>query len=251
MSSTDRVRVVLHSERGILLRCGDSGRGQPGRATERSGRLRGPSRREPGAPATLSSVEELYLTGQHLEQYRHATRSPEPYWQEALSRDPGHSADPHRLGGPALPHGPLRRGRAHLRAAIERLTVAQPQSAGRRGALPARPDPGPAGPRDEAYGLSPKRPGSMPGSRAGNHQMALIDAHGAPRRTGTRPRRGRAAGTPDHAQVRNLRVVLLRRLGPQRPGRTLLAETLSADPLDVWALYLAGSLDPRPATPRP
>ncbi len=48
--------------------------------------------REPGAPATLSSVEELYLTGQHLEQYRHATRSPEPYWQEALSRDPGHSA---------------------------------------------------------------------------------------------------------------------------------------------------------------
>ncbi len=38
----------------------------------------------PAAPMELGSVEELYLTGVHLEQYRHPTRSPLPYYEEAL-----------------------------------------------------------------------------------------------------------------------------------------------------------------------
>jgi hypothetical protein len=44
---------------------------------------------EPPAPAAIASADELYFTGLHLEQYRHATRHPEPYWREALRRDPG------------------------------------------------------------------------------------------------------------------------------------------------------------------
>ena len=28
------------------------------------------------------TVEELYLTGQHIEQYRHATYRPDPYYLE-------------------------------------------------------------------------------------------------------------------------------------------------------------------------
>src|SRR5690606_13236458 len=44
---------------------------------------------EPPPPSGIDSVDELYLTGLHLSQYRHATRKPEPYWEEALRRDPG------------------------------------------------------------------------------------------------------------------------------------------------------------------
>ncbi|WP_129336716.1 DUF5107 domain-containing protein [Cellulomonas endophytica] len=44
---------------------------------------------EPPAPHAVGSVEELWLTGVHLSQYRHPTRSPLPYWREALRRDPG------------------------------------------------------------------------------------------------------------------------------------------------------------------
>lgn len=44
---------------------------------------------EPPLPADIASVEELYLTGIHLAQYRHPTRSPMPYWNAALERDPG------------------------------------------------------------------------------------------------------------------------------------------------------------------
>ncbi|MGQ7312351.1 DUF5107 domain-containing protein [Microbacterium arabinogalactanolyticum] len=45
----------------------------------------------PPTPEETESVDELYLTGLHLEQYRHPTRSPLPYWQEAIRRDPGDS----------------------------------------------------------------------------------------------------------------------------------------------------------------
>lgn len=43
---------------------------------------------EPPEPGQVQSADELYRIGTHLEQYRHATRSPEPYWEEALARDP-------------------------------------------------------------------------------------------------------------------------------------------------------------------
>jgi hypothetical protein len=43
---------------------------------------------EPAPSAHMASSDELYITGLHLEQYRHATRLPEFYWLEALRRDP-------------------------------------------------------------------------------------------------------------------------------------------------------------------
>lgn len=39
-------------------------------------------------PEEIKTVEQLYLTGLHLEQYRHATFSPVDYYEEGLRRDP-------------------------------------------------------------------------------------------------------------------------------------------------------------------
>ncbi|WP_191089369.1 DUF5107 domain-containing protein [Microbacterium radiodurans] len=44
---------------------------------------------EPPLAEQIDSVDELYLTGLHLSQYRHPTRSPLPYWHAALRLDPG------------------------------------------------------------------------------------------------------------------------------------------------------------------
>ncbi|MCR5724775.1 MAG: DUF5107 domain-containing protein [Treponema sp.] len=41
----------------------------------------------PLAPADIKTNEELYLTGLHIEQYRHATFLPDPYYLEGLKRD--------------------------------------------------------------------------------------------------------------------------------------------------------------------
>ena len=39
-------------------------------------------------PKDCKSIEELYLYGKHIEQYRHATRIAEDYYEEGLKRDP-------------------------------------------------------------------------------------------------------------------------------------------------------------------
>lgn len=40
-------------------------------------------------PKEIASIEQLFLTGQHLEQYRHATYAAMDYYQEALNREEG------------------------------------------------------------------------------------------------------------------------------------------------------------------
>lgn len=48
----------------------------------------------PPAPEDTSGADALYRIGLHLEQYRHATISPDVYYAEAVKRDPDH-ADSH------------------------------------------------------------------------------------------------------------------------------------------------------------
>jgi tetratricopeptide (TPR) repeat protein len=82
--------------------------------------------REPLPPEQIESIEELYLTGLHLCQYRHATRQPEIYWQEALRRDPGESRVHNTFGLWRLKRGELESAAVHFEAAIKRLTSLNP-----------------------------------------------------------------------------------------------------------------------------
>ncbi|MDI6617285.1 MAG: DUF5107 domain-containing protein [Clostridiales bacterium] len=40
-------------------------------------------------PEQIKTVDELYLNGLHIEQYKHPTYDPDPYYLEGLKRDPG------------------------------------------------------------------------------------------------------------------------------------------------------------------
>ncbi len=77
-------------------------------------------------PEELESIESLWLAGTHLEQYRHATYSPLPYYQEALRRDPGDSRCNLAMGRWYLRKGCFRQATPHLQRAIERLTRHNP-----------------------------------------------------------------------------------------------------------------------------
>ncbi|RYG46266.1 DUF5107 domain-containing protein, partial [bacterium] len=81
---------------------------------------------EPGLPAHIPSNDELYLTGLHLEQYRHATRNPADYWREALRRDPGDSRCNNALGLWHFRRGEFETARTHFEAAIARATHRNP-----------------------------------------------------------------------------------------------------------------------------
>lgn len=79
-----------------------------------------------GKPEELDSCESLYLAATHLEQYRHATRDPEPYYREALLRDPGDSRCNVALARLLTSRGQPELAEPLCRAAIERLTRHNP-----------------------------------------------------------------------------------------------------------------------------
>ncbi len=77
----------------------------------------------PPPPAEIQSVEELYLTGLRIQQFHNPALEPEPYWEEALSRDPGHSAANTGLGVLAFERARYDDAERFLRAAVERVTA--------------------------------------------------------------------------------------------------------------------------------
>ncbi|HWZ34755.1 MAG TPA: DUF5107 domain-containing protein, partial [Mucilaginibacter sp.] len=70
-------------------------------------------------PAEIENAEQLFLTAQHLEQYRHATYSPVPYYEEALRRDPKDIRNNNALGAWYLRRGKFAQSEPYFRKAVE------------------------------------------------------------------------------------------------------------------------------------
>lgn len=78
------------------------------------------------APGDIDNNEQLYLTGLHLEQYRHATYSPTDYYKEAIRRDPGDIRCNNALGLLLLKKARFSDAEKHFRTAIATLTDRNP-----------------------------------------------------------------------------------------------------------------------------
>lgn len=77
-------------------------------------------------PAEIMTNEELYLTGKHIEQYRHATYLPDPYYLEGLKRDPGDIRINNSYGELLMRRGRFVRAEKYFRKALERLIERNP-----------------------------------------------------------------------------------------------------------------------------
>lgn len=77
-------------------------------------------------PKDISSIEQLFLTGVHLEQYRHATYNPMDYYMEALSREPGDSRCNNAVGLLLMRKAQFAKAESYFRKAIETLTERNP-----------------------------------------------------------------------------------------------------------------------------
>ncbi len=79
-----------------------------------------------GAPETLKNTETLYLAGMHLEQYRHATYEPDPYYLEGLKRDPEDIRLNNAYGNLIFRRGEFKKAEEHFRKAIKTATRHSP-----------------------------------------------------------------------------------------------------------------------------
>lgn len=77
-------------------------------------------------PKDIKTNEQLYLTGLHLEQYRHATWSPLDYYEEALSRDPLDVRCNNAMGLWLIRKGRFDRAEEYLRTAVKVLQKRNP-----------------------------------------------------------------------------------------------------------------------------
>jgi len=82
-----------------------------------------PAAQPPETPENSKSTEALFMTGLHLEQYRHATCLPTDYYEEALRRDPGDIRNNNALGLWYLRRGNPERAESFFRKAIETLVA--------------------------------------------------------------------------------------------------------------------------------
>ncbi|HEY1216242.1 MAG TPA: DUF5107 domain-containing protein, partial [Bryobacteraceae bacterium] len=111
------VVVVANAAGGEVLRY------QPG--SNKKNEIPEPAK-APAAPEQMDNNEQLYLTGLHLEQYRHATYSPVPYYEEALRRDPGDIRNNNALGRWYLRRGQIAKSEPYFRKAITTMTQRNP-----------------------------------------------------------------------------------------------------------------------------
>jgi tetratricopeptide (TPR) repeat protein len=194
-------------------------------------------------PEEVPSIEQLYLTAQHLEQYRHATVEPMPYYREALRREPGDSRCNTALGLLLLKRGRFAQAEACFRAAVATLTGFNPNPAqgeahfhlGHALLLQGRDR--------EAYDALSKAAWCAGVKDAAHTLLAQLDA-----------RRGRledALGHLDLALERNrlnylargLRAAVLRRLGRETAARDEAERLVRDEPLDHAARFELALLD--------
>jgi tetratricopeptide (TPR) repeat protein len=193
---------------------------------------------EPPLPGDISNSDELFLTGLHLEQYRHPTRSPEPYWREALRGDAGDSRSHHALGRWYLQRGEFAQAEAHLRAAIARLTSRNPNPYDGEphynlGLVLMYQDR-----TTEAYDAFYKSTWNAAWRGPAYHRLAEIDCA---RREWNRAldhldRSLRAEA--DNLNARNLQILVLRKLGRAADAAARLSEARQLDRLDIFSRWL-------------
>jgi len=189
---------------------------------------------EPEYPDSLDSVEELYLVGEHLEQYRHPTRDPEVYWNAALNIDPKHSRSRIALGRIALKRGEFRIALSHFKAAIDRLTTHHPNpetgEAHYYAGLCCRYLDEP----DEAYEYLYKSTWNYAWKAAGYFELACIDfGRNELVKALEHVRRSLEANTENNKAV-VLEALVLAELGEVDAARCRLESHKAKDPLDAW-----------------
>ena len=77
-------------------------------------------------PGLVKTNEQLFLTGQHLEQYRHATWSAVDYYEEALRRDPDDIRCLNAMGLWFIRRGRFVKAETYLRKAVRLLQKRNP-----------------------------------------------------------------------------------------------------------------------------
>lgn len=195
---------------------------------------------EPPAPEEIGSVEELALVATHLDLYRHATRSPEPYWHEALRRDPAHVDSLVGLARRAYVAGAAAEARDHLERAVRRLTRLHRSPRDTTAVYLLGLVREELGDDAGAYAAYAQAAWSRPWRAPAGYRMARLDARAGRYASALARLEDVRRTEPDHLQALALTVVCHGRLRQDDAASAVLAAARALDPLDAWLRHLDG-----------
>ncbi len=191
----------------------------------------------PPLPSEVRTNEDLFLYGQHIEQYRHATYLPEDYYTEGLRRDPTDARINNAYGLLLLRRGRIEESEKYFREAIKKLTRSNPNPYDSEAfynlglCLKYRER------YDEAFDAFFKATWSEAQKARSEYQLALIEAR--------RKRYEEALNHLDDSLVynahnlkaRTIKTAILRKIGRAEEAKREAEITLEIDRMDIAALY--------------
>lgn len=188
-------------------------------------------------PSEIRTNEQLYLAGLHLEQYRHATYEPEPYYLEGLKRDATDIRLNIAYGTLLLRRGLFQDAEKYFRQAVQSLTWKNTNPYDSEAFYQLGLSLKLQGKQEEAYAALYKAVWSAQYQDTGYYMLAQID-------TGQH----RYIEALDHIErslirntrnykARHLKVALLRRLGQHERAIQYAYETLELDPVEFGAAH--------------
>ena len=188
-------------------------------------------------PAEIASNEELFLNGLHLEQYRHATFAPEPYYEEALRRDPGDSRCNNALGLLLYRRGKFADAEPYFRRAIKRLTLRNPNPYDGEPYYNLGLTLKMQGRFDEAFDAFYKATWNAAWQDAGFFELARLASRAGRLDEALSLVERVLGGNGRFHKARHLKISLLRSLNKTKDALTVIEENLQIDPMEYGTLW--------------
>lgn len=188
-------------------------------------------------PKDIASIEQLFLTGLHLEQYRHATYNPMDYYQEALRREPGDVRCNNAIGLIWMRKGQFAQSEAYFRKAVNTLTERNPNPYDGEAYYNLGGSCKMQGKLDDAFDAFFKSAWNAAWQDAAYYALAQIDT--------IKGRYESALDKADRSLIRNwhnhktrqLKTSILRKLGRKEEALALIEESLKIDRFNMGCRF--------------
>lgn len=184
------------------------------------------------APEEIHSNEELYLTGLHLEQYRHATYDPDSYYLEALKRDKDDVRNNNAYGLLLFRRGLFAEAEKYFNRAISTMTKRNPNPYDSEPYYNLGLSLRMQGKLDKAYDAFYKAIWNSAYQDSGYYELAKIAAIKEDYKLALEFVEKSIIKNYHNTKARNLKSILLRKLNKLSECETFTKETVKIDVLD-------------------
>lgn len=187
-------------------------------------------------PDKVKTTQELYLYGIHLEQYRHATYEPENYYLEGLNREPDNFLLNQAYGKLLFKRGQFKKAHLYFQNAVKTLIKTNPN--------PYDAEPfyflgltlKYLGDLKQAYTIFYKATWNAAWQDSAFYQLACISCRQKDYQIAIEQIEYSLIRNWHNMKARNLKAVLLRKLGRTQEAFDWIEQTRKIDPLDFNSL---------------